>query len=342
LLYNIAIHGTQLIMLTPLIAPLHLGAPPLSFTIWALLIEYGSLFFQLYLFEHYSRFEDMDHIDPSRMLLVSLALIIQLYIKNNLAHLWHNRAPLSTTDTLYPLLIVLLIDVYIVVLEKHFQTKALHDQAQLNNLLQQHQIQMLQTQIEGNRHLLKVHHDIKNHLSALSALINEPQQAQSYIHQLMDELMTDSISIQTGNSFIDNLLSLKLYQARKQGIHTQVLADLSPLDHIVAPDLCILLGNAMDNAIEAAQKEPNASRRFISLKSQQFANQLLIHLSNTCAVPVSFIGDQPLTTKKPDGLPHGIGYRNIKDAAAKYDGFVSSSYDAQNQRFNLTIMFPLS
>lgn len=346
LLFNIATHGTQVIMLTAPLAPLHLSAagrtPTVTMTFYALLLEYAILLLQLWLIRRFVKPHEISSVGPVRGLLVTIILLIEVYIKGVLAVRWIAQAPYSTADNLYPLFIVLLIDVFIIVLEKHFKTKTLHENEQLNNILQQHQIQMLQNQIDHNSRVIQLHHDMKSHLISIASIADHPQQVTAYVNSLLGNIKPDFVSVHTGNSIINNLLSYKLYQANELDIKTHIALDVTSLSRISPADLCVIFGNALDNAIEAAQKEPDSSKRFLSLKSQHFANQLLICISNNCPVPVRFKNGRPLTTKQSDDFtPHGIGYGNIQNAVSKYGGTVSSSYRETEQRFDLTIMLEI-
>ena len=109
-------------------------------------------------------------------------------------------------------------------------------------------------------------HDFRHHIAALSGMLQggETQQAQDYLAALQEQLTERALMVNTHNSAIDAVLNQKGYAAQKQHIDIQFeVNDLSPLQ-IELIDCTVVLGNLLDNAIEACLKLEEAKRRIES------------------------------------------------------------------------------
>ena len=90
-------------------------------------------------------------------------------------------------------------------------------------------------------------------------------------------------------------------------------------------DLCAVLGNLLDNALEAAQQVPEKEERFVCLTIRRINQMLIIKVENSFCIPPVF-GDGTLTTSKEKNGLHGWGLKSAQTAAEKYDGTVQTSY----------------
>jgi sensor histidine kinase regulating citrate/malate metabolism len=173
-----------------------------------------------------------------------------------------------------------------------------------------------QTQIRQLSHDFKYHMDVLQTLSEqgqheeLSEKINELTHRQKNIRSMLD----------TGNPMIDAVLTAKRDLAESQGIEwrwdVRIPAEL-PVPSI---DLCAILGNALDNAIEANLRTD--ADRFIFLDLHTSDNMLLFDLKNA-------VGQQPLMkngeiqTSKADAKHHGIGLKSIQECCGRLGGEMS-------------------
>ena len=189
-------------------------------------------------------------------------------------------------------------------------------------------------------------HDMKNQLAVLENLVGRQdggEELPGYLEQLSRTLGKLDVPFQTGSTVVDSLLFMKYHEAcEKFSLISFEAEDLIiPKDCRIQPtDLCIILGNALDNAIEACGK-PGADigekGRFIRLYSGYRQDMLLLTVEN------SFNGELKISqgnvfpaTTKPDGEAHGIGMHNIRTAAERYRGGVS--WEADENRFSLTVL----
>ena len=163
------------------------------------------------------------------------------------------------------------------------------------------------------RHLT---HDFTNQLNTIAGLIEQgdTQSALELIHGSSSEIHSNTLVVNTGNPMIDTLLSQKHSEAKKKSIPMIFsLCDLSqcPID---SRDLLVLLGNLVDNAIEASEKINDPC---IQIKLQHSEDDFVVSVRNRIA-PDTVITDNviPLSTK--DGLGHGMGLKNVIAICDKY------------------------
>ena len=178
-------------------------------------------------------------------------------------------------------------------------------------------------------------HDIKNRLVSLMALIKEKQSDKAL--QIMEknlnwlEEMSNNI-INSGNPVVDAIIQAKLHVAKDKNIFLQISTKLAEEIKIDELELGIVLGNALDNAIEAVEKSTGKNKKSISLMLMSTDNRISISISN----PVDEdIDTENLITSKPNKEKHGYGIKSIKIIAQKHDGIVSFSCD--NRIFNISI-----
>ena len=190
-------------------------------------------------------------------------------------------------------------------------------------------------------------HDMANTLTVITQhLIRKgvgiDEEMQAYISDMNEALVSYDIKYQTGNNIIDTLLSVKCHEAQKraEGILIDAEDLIFPEDmKIRGYDLSVIIGNAIDNAIEACENTEldNDRKNVISLSSAINGNMILIKVKNRFKgrLPQKGITGFPRTTKQDDGK-HGYGLLNIKRASEKYYGGVT--WDVKSDTFILTIL----
>lgn len=160
-------------------------------------------------------------------------------------------------------------------------------------------------------------HDFHNHMAALRALLQQAQyqKATEYVQALCRDLPADSGVIRTNNPIVDTVLNEKYAQARLQNTSMRfTIQDLSafPMED---KDLVTLLGNLLDNALEACRKCSGPS--YISLKILPKKDGFLLSAENT-SPPVKILEGSQVQTDKTDPLLHGFGLANIRRILEKY------------------------
>ncbi|MGN0708296.1 MAG: sensor histidine kinase [Faecalibacterium sp.] len=179
------------------------------------------------------------------------------------------------------------------------------------------------------------YHDLKNVLLYLERS-SDTEQTRQYIRRVMGQIHPFEALVETGSETMDILLSEKLALCQREQIACTVDVEGKLFEFIDPLELCTLVGNAMDNAIEACLKLPEPSARRILFRSMRRGSFAVLCVRN------SFDGCLPRGaehTTKPDAENHGYGLASIRQAAAAYGGEVS--YGPQGNEFVLTMLFPL-
>ena len=156
-------------------------------------------------------------------------------------------------------------------------------------------------------------HDFKNHLNCMYNLYkyNKGSELGSYIENLITVSGTEKF-IDTGNPIIDALLNEKASLAEKMGIEFKRYLNLPSNIRIAYTDLCAVLGNSLDNAIEACKRMvDNTQQKSIVLSMNYRDSYIVIVVSNTCDQP-PVKGDKFFRSSKPSPELHGLGLQSIE------------------------------
>ena len=135
-------------------------------------------------------------------------------------------------------------------------------------------------------------------------------------------------TVYTDNKFIDSLLNYKIGMAIDKNIKIETIIDKN-ISVISDVDLCCIIGNLLDNAIEACEKE-NIEDKIIILHMAVKNSCLLICVKNSIAESVITKNPNFITTKRNNEM-HGIGLKSIKSIVEKYSG--SFKISEQEEKF---------
>lgn len=165
----------------------------------------------------------------------------------------------------------------------------------------------------------KLYHDLNNHLNVLYQLLEEgkEQEAREYIKEISQPVKNLSKTIWTGIDVVDVIINSKIERMRETGITYDINVEFPRNTNILPHDICTILANLLDNAIEAVEKEKDF--RAIVLTIRRINDFLLIKVCNSCEVESEKFSNYPVTTKENKML-HGWGLPSVKDAVEKYHG----------------------
>lgn len=180
-------------------------------------------------------------------------------------------------------------------------------------------------------------HDYHNHLQVLKAQLSmgQTELAQEYLGRLEQDLDSIKQLVETGNVSLDAILNSKLSYAQKQQISLHYKATVTPKLSVSDIDLCVLLGNLIDNAVEACEQLP-VEQRFLRLYIGIFRKQLYISVTNATGELVRKLDEEYITTKRGN---HGHGLKRINNTVEKYGGFINRKNEPGV--FATEIMLPL-
>ena len=183
----------------------------------------------------------------------------------------------------------------------------------------------------------KIRHDMKNHLIGLRSLIKEGdvQRAENYLDGLLDDIEIVEEKICSGNVVVDTLVNAKYTLAKKMHIKTDMQVCIPNEFKFQDKHLMVILGNIIDNAIEASMKLPEEERyiKLIILYQKKMLNILIINNYNGRTRKNRW--GEFITTKE-EQVYHGLGLSAIKQAIDYYNGEVKIT--EKNGKFQVSIL----
>lgn len=178
-------------------------------------------------------------------------------------------------------------------------------------------------------------HDFHHHLQTLKGQLEagEAERALAYIEQLDTQLMNVDTLLKTGNVSLDAILSAKIAQAKAENIAVAVKANVPDSLTVSDLELSIIIGNLLDNAIEACCAA--AGERFIRVFITMKGNMLYFSMLNTSGAKRKKVGSLFATHK--DGV-HGFGLRRAEAILAEHGGWVK--YNSEDGAFTSEFLVP--
>lgn len=169
-------------------------------------------------------------------------------------------------------------------------------------------------------------HDIKNILLSIMGILKESDTEKALqVMQANLDMLDDSNKkiVNTGHPITDAILQSKLHDANTKGIKLSISTKLTEKIIVDELELGIVLGNALDNAIEAAARVKNIHEKVVAFDMITTAERIIITIEN----PVDGnVNTNKLVTSKRDKENHGYGVGSIKTIARKYDGVAEFAY----------------
>lgn len=293
--------------------------------IFSLFVSKLFTFILIYILDIYIKAKDSLHIDflykVSLLLFpVGSILIFHALLSKTHKHLW----------IILVLCILLFNNIFITVMYEMLGRK---HQKDLENqlLIQQNNYYLNQIKlIDFNNEKIKfLHHDFKNHIISIKRYIEmqEWNKLGTYFNEVFKDAQIDANKeiIDTGNTLLDSILNYKLLQANNNKIIVETNINVPSTLPFNAIDINIILGNLLDNAIEANMKlSPN--ERYLHLNIQYDRDMLFIIIVNSYKLIKS--QNKKLITTKPDAVNHGFGLKSIQKIVNDYNGCFEQSWDS--------------
>ena len=180
---------------------------------------------------------------------------------------------------------------------------------------QYEEIRTIYTNMRGWRH------DYHNHLQVIKAqlALGETDQLQRYLDELEQDLDRVDSWIKSGNLMADAILNSKLSLAQQKKIAVNCKARLPENLPVEDVDLCVILGNLLDNALEACEQIPEEGR-FLRVYLAVNGRQLYMSIQNSAKEELNFNERNYITQKRGS---HGFGMKRVSAVVEKYDGFLN-------------------
>lgn len=203
-----------------------------------------------------------------------------------------------------------------------------------NDLINKHydEVEIMYRKMRGWRH------DYHNHIQVLKAQMSlgQYEKAEEYLEKLTEDLGNVDTVLKTGNVIVDAILNSKLTMIRERNILVDATAIVPQEINISGTDLAVLIGNMLDNAMEACLNIQEEKERFIRIYIDVIKKQLYISVTNSMQGKAKRTGNTFFSIKQGG---HGFGLISIDNIVQKYQGFINRQ--TENGVFATEIMLPL-
>lgn len=191
--------------------------------------------------------------------------------------------------------------------------------------------------LEENYHLLtdlyqkneRLYHDMNHHLQMIYHLAakNNIPEISEYVNSISAPINELSDMTWSGVDIVDAILNHAVLDAQRKGIEIDVNAEFPKDCNITSDDLCVILFNLLDNAMEASLRymRQTGNPPCIEVILRRIHQFLIIKIQNPCIPPRKLFGIFPTT--KADARHHGIGLRNVREKVEKYNGSLEMEVD---------------
>ncbi len=181
-------------------------------------------------------------------------------------------------------------------------------------------------------------HDYHNHIQAMQAsmAMGKYEEVCEYLRQLNDDLTNVDTVLKTGRVMVDAILNGKISIAAQNAIPVNAKARIPPGADLNDVDLCVIIGNLLDNAIEE-NKKMDAGKRFIRVYMGAKNTQLYIAVTNAARKKQERKGFLFPSSK---GAEHGFGLARVEAIVKKYDGIFTA--DSEDGGFTAEVLLPIT
>lgn len=209
---------------------------------------------------------------------------------------------------------------FVIYISKEQQVRGRLEQTQaVLNLQMRQAVREIVALRESQEKTTAYRHDMRHHMQYLSSSIENGQygQAQEYIQKIYSEIEANKVTVFCENEVANLIFSSFAKRAKDSGIRMQVRAEISRCIPVAESDLCVLLSNALENALHACIEQGKKGRAgVIEVTIYEKSEKLFLQIINSCGEDVVFDDEIPVTNRSG----HGIGVRSICAIVEKYDG----------------------
>ncbi len=266
-------------------------------------------------------------------LVLPIITLFVIYALSNYALITHDRA---SNGYAFIASLLLVVGNIVVIIANDYMIKQKKKQLEYQQLLE-----MLDREKKHYENLYvyqerskKLIHDMKNKMYNISNLLDtDKEKAKQEISDMFDIFSSSIDKKITGIVSVDALISDKERLAKKNNIKFEVVSTVWNCQ-INNNDICVLIGNLLDNAIEALIADANLNERYMTLQLLQKDEAIKIEIRNTTSKKVELSKIQ--RTIKKDKTLHGYGINSCKEIVAKYDG--KMNFNATDTEFVVEII----
>ena len=240
-----------------------------------------------------------------------------------------------TTWIIFSMLILVAVLFFYLTRQYEMEKKIAYLEKEKNALLMR-DYQMLRNTYATNARLF---HDFHNHIEALHSYLekDKAEEAAKYLESLRSPIEAVTQPVWVGDEAVDYLINSKNTLAASREIQVDCNIEYPQHTNIRSVDLVAILGNLLDNALEAVEGT-EGNLRFINLTIRRINEMLIIKLENGCNT-MPTVADGDLKTSKTDKTLHGWGLQSVRTAAERYDGTIETEYSNHTFRAVVTLSF---
>ena len=164
-------------------------------------------------------------------------------------------------------------------------------------------------------------HDYHNHMQALSAYLDsgDIESARKYLDEINETLVTVDTVLKTGNRMVDAILNSKISLMNSKKIRVDATAKLPESLGVSDIDICVIIGNLLDNAMEACEELPENSR-FVRIYVSLKGKHIYMSFTNSAGKKRVRSGSGFISAK---GEGHGFGLSRVDGLVKKYGGYLT-------------------
>ena len=222
------------------------------------------------------------------------------------------------------IVITIVISIISVAISSKYQNKKRENEliALTNTMMEKNYIEMKHTQDIIRKQV----HDFKNHILTIDGMLSDNSNAKEYTKELLAASYQQAQNCHSGNEIIDSIINCKMNEAVNKNIQFNHKILLNTKLNISFIDICAILANQIDNALEACSKMAEDTKRSVKVEIWQKESFVFFKVINTVDKNPFDSLNNLKTTKDNSDYMHGFGIRNIKETAAKYDGSLKNDY----------------
>jgi len=184
----------------------------------------------------------------------------------------------------------------------------------------------------------EIKHDVRHFTGVLGQLVEEGQfdKLKEFLYQYSEQVKTDQLPVFCDNTIANSIIGFYYLNAKKFDIPFEGECVINKQSQISDSDLCIVLGNALENAIYACRQMEPSQHKFVSIDVKTVNGYCLIKVTNTYSGNLTIHDGRYISAK--GGNSHGLGISNMEKVVNSYGGFVKIDHD--EEVFTIMIAIP--
>jgi hypothetical protein len=175
----------------------------------------------------------------------------------------------------------------------------------------------------------EIKHDIRHFIGVMSQLVEEGKfdKMRLFLSEYCEKAKMDQLPVFCDNTIANSIIGYYYLRAKEYGIPFESQCSIYRQTAMSDSDLCIVLGNALENAVYACRQMEHSKRGFVSIESRKMKGQLLIKIKNSYNGQMKICDGQYISSKA--GNSHGLGIRNMEKVIESYGGFLKIEHNGE-------------